>query len=94
MGGPARYFDTFNWLAERCVKVARARPGRATVYARLDAAVVELRTRLGGLPSPKESESIWSDIWHRQAHHSTALEGNTLVLRGDAGRWVGGVNPP
>lgn len=32
-------------------------------------------------PSPKESEFIWSDIWHLEAHHSTALEGNTLVLR-------------
>ena len=51
------------------------------MYARLDAAIEELRTRLGGLPSPKESETIWSDIWHREAHHSTALEGNTLVLR-------------
>ena len=51
------------------------------MYARLDAAIAELRTRLGGLPSPKEFETIWSDIWHREAHHSTALEGNTLVLR-------------
>lgn len=61
--------------------MARGRPSRATVYARLDAALDELRTRLGGLPSPKESETIWSDIWHLEAHHSTALEGNTLVLR-------------
>ncbi|MFN0281940.1 MAG: Fic family protein [Kineosporiaceae bacterium] len=61
--------------------MARGRPSRATIYARLDAAIAELRTRLGGLPSPKESETIWSDIWHREAHHSTALEGNTLVLR-------------
>ena len=61
--------------------MTRGRPSRATVYARLDAAIVELRTRLGGLPSPKESEAIWSDIWRREAHHSTALEGNTLVLR-------------
>jgi Fic family protein len=61
--------------------MARGRPSRTTIYARLDAAIVELRTRLGGLPSPKESETIWSDIWHREAHHSTALEGNTLVLR-------------
>jgi hypothetical protein len=61
--------------------MARGRPSRATVYARLDAAVIELRTRLGGLPTPKESETIWADIWHREAHHSTALEGNTLVLR-------------
>ena len=29
----------------------------------------------------KESEYVWSDIWHLEAHHSTALEGNTLVLR-------------
>jgi Fic family protein len=51
------------------------------VYQRLDAAIAELRTNLGGLPTPKESETIWSDIWHLEAHHSTALEGNTLVLR-------------
>lgn len=61
--------------------MARGRPSRATVYARLDAAIDELRNRLGGLPSPKESETIWSDIWHLEAHHSTALEGNTLILR-------------
>lgn len=61
--------------------MARGRPSRETVYRRLDSALGELRDRLGGLPSPKESESIWSDIWHLEAHHSTALEGNTLVLR-------------
>ncbi|GAB3706470.1 Fic family protein [Mariniluteicoccus flavus] len=72
----------------------RGRPSRATVYARLDAAINELESRLGGLPSPKESEFIWADIWHLEAHHSTALEGNTLVLREveallDKGRAVG-----
>ncbi|KAA1429618.1 Fic family protein [Mycolicibacter arupensis] len=61
--------------------MARGRPTRATVYARLDAAIQELEERLGGLPSPKESEFVWSDIWHLEAHHSTALEGNTLALR-------------
>jgi cell filamentation protein, protein adenylyltransferase len=61
--------------------MARGRPSRATVYVRLEAAIVELNERLGGLPSPKESEYVWSDIWHLEAHHSTALEGNTLVLR-------------
>ncbi len=61
--------------------MARGRPSRSTVYQRLDDAITELRERLGGLPSPKESETIWSDIWHLEAHHSTALEGNTLVLR-------------
>jgi Fic family protein len=59
----------------------RGRPSRATVYRRLDDALAELTERFGGLPSPKESETIWSDIWHLEAHHSTALEGNTLVLR-------------
>jgi Fic family protein len=40
-----------------------------------------LNERLGGLPSPREAQAIWADIWHLEAHHSTALEGNTLVLR-------------
>lgn len=44
--------------------MARGRPSRATVYARLDTAVAELRDRLGGLPSPKEAEYVWADIWH------------------------------
>ena len=61
--------------------MGRGRPTRANVYARLERAIDELHSRLGGLPSPKESEFIWSDIWHLEAHHSTALEGNTLVLR-------------
>jgi Fic family protein len=38
-------------------------------------------TGYGGLPNPKEAQSIWDDIWHQEAHHSKALEGNTLVLR-------------
>lgn len=60
---------------------ARGRPSRASVYARLDHALGELNDRLGGLPSPKEAQTIWDDIWHLEAHNSTALEGNTLVLR-------------
>lgn len=43
--------------------------------------VEELKSRLGGLPSPDEAESIWTDIWYHEAHNSTGLEGNTLVLR-------------
>jgi Fic family protein len=50
--------------------------------------------RLGGLPSPAESGAVWEDIWHLDAHNSTAIEGNTLVLREveellDRGRAVG-----
>lgn len=59
----------------------RGRPSRATVYARLERALTELNQRYGGLPNPIEAQAIWSDIWQREAHHSTALEGNTLVLR-------------
>ncbi len=74
--------------------MVRGRPSRSTVYARLDAALAELRNRLGGLPAPAESQAIWADIWHQEAHHSTALEGNTLALREveqllDRGRAVG-----
>lgn len=61
--------------------VSRGRPSRATVYQRLDHALTELNQRLGGLPDPSEAQDIWEDIWHQEAHHSTALEGNTLVLR-------------
>jgi Fic family protein len=74
--------------------VGRGRPSRATVYDRLTLALAELNGRYGGLPNPKEAQSIWADIWHQEAHHSTALEGNTLVLREvqallDQGRAVG-----
>jgi hypothetical protein len=43
--------------------------------------IAELRQRLGGLPSPREAVDIWRGIWFEEAHHSTALEGNTLVLK-------------
>ena len=57
------------------------RPSRAALYERLRLQIAELRERLGGLPSPEEAEGIWRGIWLEEAHHSTAIEGNTLVLR-------------
>jgi hypothetical protein len=60
---------------------APGRRSRAAIYRQLDEAVDELRTRLGGLPTPVEAEDIWGDIWYQEAHNSTAIEGNTLVLR-------------
>jgi hypothetical protein len=60
---------------------ARGRPTREALHARLAFMVEELKSRLGGLPSPDEAESIWTDIWYHEAHNSTGLEGNTLVLR-------------
>lgn len=57
------------------------RPSRVAVYERLRVQIGELRERLGGLPSPLEADGIWRDIWLEEAHHSTAIEGNTLVLK-------------
>lgn len=58
----------------------RGRPSRRSIYDRLEEAIDDLRTRMGGLPSPAEAEEIWAELWHQEAHHSTALEGNTLIL--------------
>jgi Fic family protein len=58
----------------------RGRPPREQIYKRLEEAVSELHERYGGLPSPTEAEDIWTSMWYQEAHHSTALEGNTLVL--------------
>ena len=56
------------------------RPSRDEVLERFSDAVGEMRDLLGGLPEPSEANSIWQGIWVHEAHHSTALEGNTLVL--------------
>ena len=60
---------------------APGRPPRQVVYHRLEVQIGELRDRLGGLPSPVEAAGIWRNIWLEEAHHSTAIEGNTLVQR-------------
>ena len=57
------------------------RPPREQVYVRLHAQIDEMWTRLGGLPSPVEAADIWRGIWLEEAHHSTAIEGNTLGLK-------------
>jgi hypothetical protein len=59
----------------------RGRPSRASIHERLAFEVGELRDRLGGLPLPDEAEDIWTEIWYHEAHGSTAIEGNTLLLR-------------
>src|SRR5437016_934913 len=61
--------------------MARGRPSRSAIHQRLSAEVQELRERFGGLPSPEDASEIWAGIWQFEAHNSTALEGNTLVLR-------------
>jgi hypothetical protein len=57
----------------------RGRPSRSAIFAAVDEGVDEL-LRIGGLPAPSENEAIWADIWHEETHHSTAIEGNTLLL--------------
>jgi hypothetical protein len=56
------------------------RPSRETIYERLETSVDGLAD-VGGLPLPTEAREIWKDIWHEEAHNSTAMEGNTLILR-------------
>ncbi len=65
------------------------------VFRRLDDAFAALHERLGGLPRPAEAADIWADLWHQEAHNSTAIEGNTLALPEvalllDEGRTAGG----
>jgi fido (protein-threonine AMPylation protein) len=68
-------------MSEHFPVLRRGRPSREVVYQRLDAQIAELWQRLGGLPSPVEATGIWRGIWFEEAHHSTAIEGNTLVLK-------------
>ncbi len=51
------------------------RPSRAVLYARLQECLKD------PLPSPVEAEGLWDNLWAAEAHNSTAIEGNTLVLR-------------
>lgn len=56
------------------------RPSRKTIHERLEDEVRALAD-VGGLPKPEEAQEIWRTIWFHDAHNSTALEGNTLVLK-------------
>lgn len=56
------------------------RPSRRSIHERLEEEVAALRD-VGGLPKPEEAEEIWRTIWYHEAHNSTAIEGNTLVLK-------------
>lgn len=59
----------------------RGRPPRDTIFNRLNTQIAELWVRMGGLPNRLEASDIWTNIWYAEAHHSTAIEGNTLVLQ-------------
>ena len=74
-------------------KQGRGRPSRDYILGQVDIGMGDL-ARAGGLPSPVENDQIWRDIWFEEAHNSTAIEGNTLILKEvrtllDEGRPVG-----
>ncbi len=58
----------------------KGKPTYGAVFQRF-AATVELLESYGGLPNPKEAQGIWGKLWHYEVHNSTAIEGNTLVLK-------------
>lgn len=60
-------------------KPGRGRPSRKFILEQVDLAIEDLQ-RTGGLPSPAENEEIWRNIWIEEAHNSTAIEGNTLLM--------------
>jgi Fic family protein len=57
----------------------RGRPSRKFILEQVDLAMQDLK-RTGGLPSPAENDEIWRNIWIEEAHNSTAIEGNTLLM--------------
>ena len=61
-------------------KDGRGRPSRASIYAAVDQGMSDLN-RIGGLPGPDVATEIWRDIWFEETHNSTAIEGNTLILK-------------
>jgi len=64
----------------RTESARRGRPSRHTVFVQFGQAVKSLQNH-GGLPGADKAKAIWDDIWFLEAHNSTAIEGNTLVLR-------------
>jgi Fic/DOC family len=61
-------------------KEGRGRPSRVSIYAAVEQATTELN-RIGGLPRPDVAGDIWAGIWYEETHNSTAIEGNTLILK-------------
>jgi fido (protein-threonine AMPylation protein) len=53
---------------------------RVSIYQAVDDGISELR-RIGGLPGPEAAADIWRGIWFEETHNSTAMEGNTLILK-------------
>jgi hypothetical protein len=67
-------------MTNRETGLRRGRPSRKLIYSRF-AGTLEALAKYGGLPTPQEAKGLWDDFWFLEAHHSTAIEGNTLVLK-------------
>jgi len=61
-------------------KDGRGRPSRVSIYAAVEQSTADLN-QIGGLPGPDVASGIWADIWYEETHNSTAIEGNTLILK-------------
>ncbi len=61
-------------------KDGRGRPSRASIYVAVEQTTADLN-RIGGLPGPDVAGDIWAGIWYEETHNSTAIEGNTLILK-------------
>ncbi|MBI2763880.1 MAG: Fic family protein [Chloroflexi bacterium] len=61
-------------------KDGRGRPSRLSIYRAVDDGIAELQG-IGGLPGPAVASELWRDIWYEETHNSTAIEGNTLILK-------------
>ena len=68
-------------ISEQITIPGPGRPSHEQVYRRLAVQIRELQEHIGGLPRLIEATGIWKGILHGEAHHSTAIEGNTLVQR-------------
>jgi fido (protein-threonine AMPylation protein) len=58
----------------------RGRPSTQKIFSQF-ASVMKSLTEYGGLPNQEQASEIWDDIWYVEAHNSTGIEGNTLILR-------------
>jgi Fic family protein len=64
---------------KRSFQAKVGRPSSEALFAQF-AKITETIKQYGGLPSLKQAADIWDNIWYVEAHNSTAIEGNTLVL--------------
>jgi hypothetical protein len=62
------------------ISAIKGRPSRGAIFRQFASAAENL-AGYGGLPTALEAKEVWDDIWFSEAHNSTAIEGNTLVLR-------------